>query len=268
MYDLANTQAVGDREEQQDSGGFTSVLDPTVEHAGVLGVLADGMGGLRHGAAVSQLAVRTVLDAYREKTPAESIPGALHRAVLRANDVVLEFARSNGAEGQTATTIVAAVLHRRDLYWISAGDSRAYLVRRGQAYRLTVDHTFGEDSRFKAPAAVGAAQLDPEAVTSFVGSPVAPRVDASVKSLRVNRDDVIVLATDGLYRAITDAEIARAATGKARQVCDRLVRLALERRVPDQDNLTVMALSANNGGMATQLRDRLPRWRRRSVEVR
>jgi serine/threonine protein phosphatase PrpC len=77
-----NAQAVGDRENQQDSFGFSDFADQAfARHGGVLMVLCDGMGGLANGAAASRVAVDTVLAAYHRKQPSEPIPSTLERAV-------------------------------------------------------------------------------------------------------------------------------------------------------------------------------------------
>ena len=47
----------------------------------------------------------------------EKIPNALLRCIHESNDAVLEFAKSQGIEGKTGTTLVAAVVHNQDLYY-------------------------------------------------------------------------------------------------------------------------------------------------------
>ena len=90
-----NAQHVGARNEQQDAFGFSDPGDRKfVAHGGVVGVLADGMGGLECGGEASRVAVRDFLKAYEEKTLEEPVPDALCRALQAANRSVLETARA------------------------------------------------------------------------------------------------------------------------------------------------------------------------------
>src|ERR1700681_643431 len=119
-----NAQHIGSRHSQQDSFGFADPDDaPFIEHGGFLAVVCDGMGGMEHGDAASRIAVRAFLDAYLRKSPAETIPTALERSVHEANAQVLEYAGSIGAVESMGTTLVAAVLYERSLYFVSVGDS-------------------------------------------------------------------------------------------------------------------------------------------------
>src|SRR5271154_3661002 len=127
-FAAGNAQNIGARPQQQDAFGFSDPSDRAfVTHGGFLGVVADGVGGLTHGSEASQSAVRAFLQAYRLKSPAEPIREALARSLRAANTAVLRVASAPSAEG-AGTTLIAAVLHGQSLYWISAGDSRIYLL--------------------------------------------------------------------------------------------------------------------------------------------
>ncbi|MGH9824410.1 MAG: PP2C family protein-serine/threonine phosphatase, partial [Blastocatellia bacterium] len=141
-----NSQHIGARDEQQDSFGFSDPYDTEfVAHAGLLAVVADGMGGMAQGKVASKSAVDSFLKAYMSKTPGESIPAALSRALDQAASTVLSLGRENGLQGEIGTTLVAAAVRGQLLYWTSAGDSRLYLVRQGRATQLTVDHVYARE---------------------------------------------------------------------------------------------------------------------------
>jgi PPM family protein phosphatase len=258
-YEFDNAQHIGARTEQQDAFRFSDPGDEaTVSHAGVLGVLSDGMGGLNHGAAMAQAAVQGFFEGYRGKTAAEAIPAALSRAMSHANRAVVALAQQIGCEGAAGATLVAAVLHRDRLFWISAGDSRAYLIRQGRAFRLTVDHNVGEDAARGLSTPGHSGSSDPPAaatLTSFLGAPSTPRVDANCWPFPLAQGDVVLLASDGLYQALSEPEIASTVGGGAgsvRGVCDRLVRAACDRAVDGQDNVTVMAMHVRRSSDATR----------------
>src|SRR5579871_1082496 len=102
-----NAQHIGSRHSQQDSFGFGDPDDQAfLEHAGFLAIVCDGMGGMEYGDAASRTAVRAFLDAYRRKTPGETIPDALERSVHEANQQVVALASSLGLVEGVGTTLV------------------------------------------------------------------------------------------------------------------------------------------------------------------
>jgi len=81
-FSAGNAQHIGSRSQQQDAFGFSDPAEQEfVAHAGFLGIVADGVGGLTHGSEASQSAVRAFLQAYRLKSPEESIVSALSRCL-------------------------------------------------------------------------------------------------------------------------------------------------------------------------------------------
>jgi PPM family protein phosphatase len=243
-----NAQNIGDRSEQQDSFGFSDPGDPAfVAHAGVAAVVADGMGGLANGGAASCAAVQAFLNAYAEKGPDEPVPDALLRSIRAANQAVMALWRKAGAQASLGSTLAAVALHDEWLYWVSAGDSRVYLVRGGQIVQLTTDHVYAAD--LEAQVIQGSitreqATVHPEreALTSYLGLETPPFIDRSVRAFPVQAGDWVLICSDGLCRALSDQEIAAALQGRARKRCEALVQRALAKRVAGQDNITAIAL--------------------------
>ena len=258
-----NAQHIGSRAEQQDSFGFSDPSDrPFVEHAGLAAVVADGMGGMANGGAASAAAVRGLLDAYRAKTAAESIPDALVRSINSANDAVTRLCRATGVKN-TGTTLAAIVLHQDWLYWVAAGDSRVYLYSEGILTRLTKDHVYAIDLDTQVAQGVitpDQAVSDPkrEALTSYLGLETLPYVDRSVRPFPVKPGDCVLVCSDGLYRSLSEEEIAGSLETDGHNTCETLVDRAVSRHLPAQDNITVIAVKCRAeepvaGRMATPL---------------
>lgn len=247
-----NAQHIGVREEQQDAFGFSSLEDvEIVARNGVLAVVADGMGGLAMGKEASGIAVSTMLKAYTAKMPDESIPEALNRILLEANNAVLNMAKKSGLEGEVGTTLAAVVIYNNDeLYWISAGDSRIYLYRGSYLTKLTKEHIYareltnevikGNISREEALS-----HPDGNALTSYLGLPNLREVDRNIKPLALKPGDYIVLCSDGLYGALTEQEFSEAMNGNPQHIAELLVQKALSKNQNYQDNLTVAILACD-----------------------
>lgn len=252
-YVAGNAQHIGDRHEQQDAFGFSNPGNKAfLRHGGLLGVLADGMGGMALGSETSKIAVRTFLNSYAGKSPGQSIPGALKRALAEANEAVLSLAGHNGLEDEVGTTLAAAVIHNNSLHWISAGDSRVYLLREGRLIQLTTDHVYA--NKLAVEAASGKisrieALNDPsrDDLTSYLGLPEIDEIDQNNKPFILKPGDRVLLCSDGLYKGLSEEEIAASLKASPHSACDQLVEQVLSKQRPHQDNVTAIALARNEG---------------------
>lgn len=255
-----NAQHRGDREEQQDSFGFSDLHDAALlAQRGALAVLADGMGGHALGRAASQTAVKTFLDGYPRKTPDEPIPTALRRLLREANTSVRTLAEQEGELDNAGSTLAAAVVHQQALHWIAVGDSRIYLYHAGRVTLLTADHVYAREldreaaaGRIEATAA--ADHPDRDALTSFLGVPELAAIECNFQPVPLQAGDRILLCSDGVYRALAETELAgELVQSDPQAAAEALVGRVLARQLPGQDNLTVVILAV--GGAA----DAIPR---------
>jgi len=247
-------QHIGQRDEQEDSFAVFDPTDPRRRGGGVLAVVADGMGGHSHGREASQIAVHTVLAGYAEKRLDEPVPVALLRLLQAANAAVHGLAVPGALMDQLnnpGTTLTAAVIHDDyRLSWVSVGDSRLYLYRQGRVYRITADHVFGRDlDRAAARGLVSAetARQHPEreALTSYLGVPVLTAVDCNRRqSYPLQPGDRLLLCSDGLYRGLSEAEMAaELACADAGAAAGALVARVLAKQRRYQDNATALVLA-------------------------
>jgi serine/threonine protein phosphatase PrpC len=246
-YQPGNAQHIGARREQQDSFGFSDPGDKKLlEHGGLLAIVSDGMGGLDNGSQASSAAVRAFLAAYERKPPEETIPAALHRALESAFSTVRTLNETAGGHG--GATLVAAAAHDGKLYWVSVGDSRLYLIRRGRAIQLSRDHNYREkllDQVAGDRLALSEALSNPERehLTSYLGMNGSPEVDSSLKPLRLEAEDCVFLCTDGVHRMLSEQEFVKAFQDRsASEACEAMTAMVLARASQEQDNLTVAAL--------------------------
>ena len=250
-YRFGNAQHLGARQQQQDAFGFSDPADEAfAAHGGFLAVVADGMGGLVHGDAASRAAVRGFLQCYRSKTDTEPVSRALDRAIRAANLDVTTLASSLGQSGEMGTTLIAAVLRGGELYWTSSGDSAIYLLRDGEITLLNAQHVYARilDERaargeISTEQALGDPQRD--ALTSHLGQAELAEIDLSLHPFFLQPGDMLLLASDGLYKTLPERDIAALAAGASdvQALCESLVATVLSRQRKGQDNVTVVALA-------------------------
>jgi PPM family protein phosphatase len=243
---LSNDQHQGKRERQEDYFGVWIDEAGKNRAESVLLVVADGMGGLEGGDAVSVLAVDAFVEYFRSRKPSSDIGFHLRAAAESANTKVFE---SGEGRESTGTTLVALHLSPDSYQWISIGDSLLFRVRDGKLERLNSDHNLG--ARLDRDLAAGriseseAEKKRPQRayLTSNLGLESIPEIEVSGRN-SLHTDDAFILASDGLSDALSPDGIETALAEKSgAEFSPALVQAVSQEDRPHQDNVTV--LSAN-----------------------
>jgi PPM family protein phosphatase len=206
--------------------------------------VADGVGGHDRGEVASHLTIESVLEGFRKAVPGESHSSLLGKLVVSANTKVIDAAHA--ANTNMATTIVACALRYDRATVAHVGDSRCYLIRRGQATQLTRDHTVVSDQfRLGVISASEMASSESRHVLSrSIGSELM--VKADISEHQVFADDILLLCSDGLHGSVSGADMARLLGGGTdlNAGAKQLVNLANER--DGNDNITALIIRIRN----------------------
>ena len=243
-FDFAKVHGQGARRYQQDSHGMT----PVMNGEGVFAIVADGMGGLSGGEQVSQQIVMQALNHMADITSAQ-VKIALPEMLSRVNGAVNKMLGPDGLY-KSGSTLVAVLVVRDRLRWISVGDSRIYLYRDGWMNQLTQDHDLLQEwmpDILSGKRSYAEALADPEGkkLTSFIGMGELKYIDSCTSPIRILPGDRIVLMSDGVYNAVpaeTMADILRKNPDvqRAAGMLHKAVRAAAN---PHQDNYTAEILA-------------------------
>lgn len=232
---------VGHRPYNEDRAGYWRTSDA------ILMVLCDGMGGHAHGEVAAELAMRHVAALFRqEATPRLADPDLfLYRAVGSAHGMLRREAQALGLAEVPRTTIVACVIQGGRAYWTHLGDSRLYLVRKGEVLVRTRDHTFVQElvDRGLLRPEESAGHPERNRLMQCLGSARAPLVQPASHA-RLERDDIVLLCSDGFWGPLAERQIvAGLESGTLAEGVARLSGLAQELAGPDCDNVTAVALA-------------------------
>lgn len=205
--------------------------------------VADGMGGHQGGAVAAALA----LEALRPGDFNPSDPGAsLRRMVETAHRRVLAESMSRSDVRGMGTTLTVAHLGPEVVTVAHVGDSRAYMVRDGQALQLTRDHSVVEALVSNGQLDRAAARFHPQrhVLTQAVGIPGDVEVDVSQHPWRTG--DRFLLCTDGLTEVVSDGELAAliAAAPTPQEGADALIDAARAGGAPDNVTVVLVHLHA------------------------
>ena len=222
---------------------------------GHLLVVADGMGGAAAGELASEMATDTIYghlmktwNAEEEITP-QRFAYRLKEAVEAANANIHAHAKAHPEVRGMGTTTTAAGVLNDHLYLTQVGDSRAYLIRGGQAHQITKDQSLMQ-------RLVEAGELTEEEAAQSERRNIIlqalgpdPKVKVDLTYQEVRRGDVLVLCSDGLSGQVKKDEIAKivSQTPDLSAACDKLIALANERGGPD--NITVVVARFDGDGL-------------------
>ena len=196
--------------------------------------VADGMGGHAAGD-VASAAVIEALRPLDTAVPAGELLNALEHAVRRAEGTLREMVTADPSLHGMGTTVTALLWSGAQLGLVHIGDTRAYLVRDGEVFQITHDHTLVQslldDGKITAEEAASHPQrmLLLRALDGQHGS----HPDLQLHEARAG--DRYLLCSDGLHATVAAAWIARVLLTVAGpdQAVQDLVTLAIEGGGPD-----------------------------------
>ena len=133
------------------------------------------------------------------------------------------------------------------LSWLSVGDSRIYLWRSGGLIQLNRDHDFSHDLTLLAlqgDVSLQETDQDPrrENLTSFIGRGFPRKVEWNPEPVSLCSGDKVVLMSDGVYRALSQEEMARCLQGDVSRAARALRAMVTKKALPQQDNFTAVIL--------------------------
>lgn len=235
-------QHIGARNDQQDSCTYS---DPALySQRGMLAVVADGMGGLANGKAVSSTLVRTYDEGFQRAHPQQNSADLLLELAVRANAQVNRMLQGKERSG---STLVAALVKNGYLHFLTVGDSRIYLYRGGALIQLNREHIYQEELAVKAvnrAAPLNQVREDRQAssLTSYFGIGRIPALDRNDEGIRLINGDRILLATDGVFGTLSAAQLETALAKSVNDAATMIGDMIRAADKPYQDNNTAVIL--------------------------
>ncbi|SCE68719.1 Serine/threonine protein phosphatase PrpC [Micromonospora viridifaciens] len=208
----------------RDSNEDTAYASPA------LLAVADGMRG-PGGAEASAAAVDALRPLELADVPAAELLATLAGAVTAADRTV----RATAADGHQPVTTLTAILRRgSQLALVHVGDTRAYLLRGGELFRLTQDHTYVQSlvDQGRLSPTEAAAHPQRALLVRALGSGAQVEADLALRTALVG--DRYLLCSDGLSAVVGQETLHDAlAADDPETAVGRLVDLAYAEGAPD-----------------------------------
>ncbi|MBC7788421.1 MAG: serine/threonine-protein phosphatase [Anaerolineae bacterium] len=227
---------------------------PDLSHLGsadrlaFISMVADGVGGAAAGEEASRMALEGVtkyvsqaLHCYYTSDPSNDagFVHALEDAALKVHNELATAATEDIKLRGMATTLTLWIGVWPKAYLLQVGDSRCYILSKGELVQLSRDQTMAEELVDQGVLTRDDAAHSRLAhiLSSAIGGPEAAPI---VRRLEQAWDAVGLVCSDGLTRHVSDDRIREQLTSmtSARQVCESLLQEALDGG--GEDNITII----------------------------
>jgi protein phosphatase len=236
-------------------------------------VVADGMGGHLAGEVASRVAVDLINKNYKDlkqtQTPMEALFGYpddslsltgnyVLSSIRLANRVIYEMATQYEEYHGMGTTVAALAVTPRRIITANVGDSRIYVIRKGEIDKMSEDHTMVAKQVEMGIMTNEEAENSPmkHMLTRNLGS--AEYVDPEIFEADGRPGSRYILCTDGLTDLVSEREILEIVQEQETPevTCSSLINKALSRG--GHDNTTVVSVFVTGGKKSSRRRRRKP----------
>lgn len=243
--EIGTSSIIGTRSKQEDTiFGYGS-------GSRAIAVICDGMGGLEGGELASQAAVKSLVGAWFDAKEIEDIPQFFKDEAIRADEKVFLQENEKGERIQAGTTMAAVIIRNNELYWLSVGDSKIYIVRGEEIMAVCREHNYrlALEQRLKqgtlTPQEYAAEEHHAGALISYLGMGNVSLMDRNLQPFLLEDGDIILLSSDGLYRSLTEENILMVISENRENMqhtAEALTAKALGDKTSGQDNTSVVIL--------------------------
>lgn len=175
-------------------------------------ILADGMGGYKGGEIASKVAITAVSKYITEQFEStqkdkDSLLSLVGSAIEFANTAIYEESEQDEELHDMGTTLEIIMLYKNKLYIGHIGDSRIYRIRKNVMKKITTDHSYVEKLIQDGEITREESYNHPKKnlLTRALGTDET--VDADLIYTVLNKNDVLIMCSDGLTNMVRENEI-------------------------------------------------------------
>ncbi|HUN33351.1 MAG TPA: MerR family transcriptional regulator [Trebonia sp.] len=196
--------------------------------------VADGMGGHAAGEVASAAAIEA-LRPLDTQVPSGELLNALGHAVRRADGALHDLVATNPALAGLGTTLTALLRSGSKLGLVHIGDTRAYMVREGEVFQITRDHTVVQSLIDEGKITEDEARSHPQRMLLLRALDGLHQHEPDLQFHEARAGDRYLLSSDGLHATVPADEVTRVLLTVADpdQAAADLITLAIDRGAPD-----------------------------------
>lgn len=239
--DAGISQTTGNRELQGDRAQVLRT------QAGILAVIADGIGKKNTGQVCAQIAVDTVLDGFEPYCVLNQPDYFFRTAFYEANRRI----QVTLGESQGGASLGAVFVNETHLYYALAGNIRIALFRGGELIPLSKGQTLDilaaqawKDGKISRQEAVWS--MDEKRLWNYLGMDGFHEIETGDQPVKTKPGDVILLATCGVFEEMSWSELEDilAGEGSLQEQAGVVIQAAEQKEDPQKENGSVILMRA------------------------
>ncbi len=185
-------------------------------------VLCDGVGSAQAGAEAARRVTTHLINNFKNRPVAWSIEKSIKSFVKSINSILFQESITQYERPELVTTLTIAVIDGNRLFGANVGDSRIYIKRDGKLKQLSHDH-------------------NEEGMDSVLSNAIGINDDVEIFYFENNiqKDDSILLCSDGLYSVMSEDMISQHMRNGATPLVKKASKL-MEDNLPDDTSAIVI----------------------------
>ena len=208
-----------------------------------IAVVCDGVGSAQEGAMAAKKVTTHLITNFKNRPKAWSIEKSLTTFIKSINQILYTKSIQDYERPELVTTVTVAVIQGNRLYGANVGDSRIYLKRADSLNQLSYDHSMDE---------VGFENV----LTSAVG--IDEDVEVFYFENNLEKDDKILLCSDGLYSLLSEDMLAKHMMNGAYSIVKKASSLTKDNLPDDTTAVVINILDTDEMSKLKQLDLQIP----------
>ena len=157
-------------------------------------IVCDGVGSAQEGREAADRTTKFLINSLKNRPLTWDMHKSITHFIESINGILYQESMDTYEREELITTVTVAIIEGNKLYGANVGDSRIYLLREGKLTQLSQDHASEEEGMENV-------------LTAAVG--IAPTIDIFYFENIVQKDDKILLCSDGLYNVLSEMDLEK-----------------------------------------------------------
>ncbi len=215
-------------------------------------IVCDGVGSAVEGGAAAKRTTSFLINNLKQRPKTWSIEKSIKSFINSINSILYEESQVNYERSEIVTTLTIVVIEGNRLYGANVGDSRVYLHRNNIISQISSDHAMDEEGYEGV-------------LTQAIG--IEKTTDIFYFENIVQKDDQILLCSDGLYTLLDDTTLSKHITLGAHSLVKKASKLVDDNLPDDTTAVVIEVLQADEVAILKQQKLLIPKSLKKGQDI-
>ena len=206
-------------------------------------IVCDGVGSAEEGAQAAKRVTSYLINNFKIRPKTWSIEKSIKNFVHSINSILYKESQINYERSELVTTLAMVAIEGNRLFGVNVGDSRVYLIRDNTLTQLSSDHAMQEE---------GYENVLTQAIG--ISEDVTPYYFENI----IQKDDKILLCSDGLYNVLSEDAIKENISKGAIALVKHASKLTDDNLPDDTTAIVLEVLHADEMAILKQQKLKIP----------